>query len=279
MSLESFNAENRNTMGSAIPTRGCSFCRRGGHNITTCSSYRLTEFGELCSQQYRTRFEPSFELWLSNYSLTNMQLVKAYSIRYCGATMRSDMVYCIDRIVQRHRFLNTEPPQEHHTSEASTPQTAEPNSPESPDPQPTERVQYGPEPPPQSEFAIQLTNEILRHHIRGLNPADLLTAILFMEMIGTIRNEYQVNRKFNIETKIIECQENEDCDCNICYENYQKKSFIKLNCGHEFCKECIKQTLQNVRTESPLCAFCRAEIKNFEITSEKIRDELNELLS
>lgn len=58
-----------------------------------------------------------------------------------------------------------------------------------------------------------------------------------------------------------------------------KKNFIKLDCGHEFCKDCIKQTLQNDRRKTPCCAFCRTDITNFEIKHESIKNEFDELIT
>jgi hypothetical protein len=85
-------------------------------------------------------------------------------------------------------------------------------------------------------------------------------------------------RKFNIQTNIVECAYTNECECGICYDSKTQPEFVKLNCGHEFCKDCIKQSLQNVRTENPQCAFCRSEINNMELTSEEIRNEFNDLI-
>jgi hypothetical protein len=71
----------------------------------------------------------------------------------------------------------------------------------------------------------------------------------------------------------------EQCECSVCYEGKEKQTFVKLNCGHEFCKDCIKQYLQNVRTENPQCALCRSEIKNIELTTQEIRNEFNDLIT
>ena len=66
----------------------------------------------------------------------------------------------------------------------------------------------------------------------------------------------------------------------ISYEfNNLEKQFIKLDCGHEFCKDCIKQSLQNERRKVPCCAFCRSNIKNFELKLESIKSEFDELIT
>ena len=53
-------------------------------------------------------------------------------------------------------------------------------------------------------------------------------------------------RKFNIATHVREENaEQVEIECNICYELNNNKNFIKLNCNHEFCKECIKNILKS----------------------------------
>jgi hypothetical protein len=54
--------------------------------------------------------------------------------------------------------------------------------------------------------------------------------------------------------------------------------FVKLDCGHEFCKDCIIQSLQNERRQIPCCAFCRGYIKNIELKLETVKNEFNNLI-
>jgi len=49
-----------------------------------------------------------------------------------------------------------------------------------------------------------------------------------------------------------------NCDCNICYETYDIKEFVRLNCNHTFCKGCIKNTIKtSININSVRCALCR----------------------
>ncbi len=52
-----------------------------------------------------------------------------------------------------------------------------------------------------------------------------------------------------------ECNdENNEKDCNICIECFNKgDSIVKLNCNHEFHKDCIKKWLCNNSTKCPVC--------------------------
>ena len=93
--------------------------------------------------------------------------------------------------------------------------------------------------------------------------------------------EKTLNRKFHIKTEILTNQYNmeEKCECTICYDEHEKNKFIKLGCGHEFCKDCVKKSLQNEERETPCCAFCRSDIKKLELKLESIKDELDELIT
>ena len=63
-------------------------------------------------------------------------------------------------------------------------------------------------------------------------------------------------------------------ECPICYDI---KPCIKLNCGHNFCKECLRESLIHfdVMNDEFTCAMCRHEIKFFE--NEELNLELNKL--
>jgi hypothetical protein len=60
--------------------------------------------------------------------------------------------------------------------------------------------------------------------------------------------------EFN-ELTCYECnEENNEKDCNICIECFNKDdSIVKLNCNHEFHKDCIKKWLCNNSTKCPVC--------------------------
>lgn len=62
------------------------------------------------------------------------------------------------------------------------------------------------------------------------------------------------NDEFN-ELTCYECnEENNEKDCNICIECFNKgNSIVKLNCNHEFHKDCIKKWLCDNSTKCPVC--------------------------
>jgi hypothetical protein len=247
---EEINAENRNARIAIPATRCCSFCGIAGHNISRCNDPQLFEFEELCVYTQTYLGFTRFRNWLIDYSRNNPNIVTTYAVRFCGCTLRDFMITCVNQVELRIRNLIEQP--------------AEPELPQNNDNQ-------------------RLYNLIERTIIRSqprvnLNTQFIYEAIIFIEMIIRMREQIGHNGRFNIKTTIVKCSQTEQCDCNICYDAKEKEKFVKLNCGHEFCKDCIKKTLQNAGEENPKCALCRAEIKNMELSSETICDEFNELI-
>lgn len=265
MSLE-FNAENRN---ANLPVRCCSFCRRPGHNITRCDSQPIRMFERntlIHLNSNNVSLEPRREFlrnYLFNEALHDSNVVRAFAISRCNANTRTNMASCIQLIIEY--FM----PYIQNNQAAS--QAAE--APEAESARPEQQVgrivrRFG------------FSGSIYETGFQGRDNESLLYAIMFIEMITDINESAPLNRKFHITTNISENKEEskEECECSICYDKHDNKNFIKLGCGHEFCKDCVKQTLQNDRRKTPCCAFCRTEIKNFEFKQECIKDEFNDLI-
>lgn len=279
MSLE-FNPEHRNQ--NRIPIRCCSFCRRPGHNITTCNSLQFINF-ELSSINYINYISSvsntdevldSFRNYLLAKAVNNSFLVKSFAIRKCGSTTRSNIIDCVNNIIQYFRTTIIFAIELNH-NRRETYQEQEENEPL---PQQAEQLNY------QENENSLLPHETLEDtsnsEVFQRDPITLLMSVMFINFIRGINENNITNntRKiWNINIKISENQENlyETCECNICYDQYEKSQFVKLECGHEFCKECIKKTFENSK---PSCAFCRSEIKNIELKLSSIKEEFNELI-
>jgi len=268
-----FNHENRNAR-TVLPTRRrCSFCRNPGHNISTCNDRRLIAFRELCIDIESSLGYAIFRTWLLNYSTENPNIVRAYAVRYCNCPIRTYMHTCVNVILAQMRELNANDGLRERVqpAEGEEPQQARPQTemPRDNDDETLGRL-----------ITVRLSHMIGQYALfRGLTENRITTSIMILDMINSIQDEITNNRKFNIQTNIVECAHTNECECYICYDNKAKPQFLKLNCGHEFCKDCIKHSLKNVRTERPQCAFCRAEINNMELSSQAIRDEFNDLLN
>jgi hypothetical protein len=104
----------------------------------------------------------------------------------------------------------------------------------------------------------------------------LLDALTLLNMSQQMIEEHAKERKRSIQTSIIECNDTYTYECSICYEEVPKNLFVKINCGHQFCKDCMKQHIQN--SLNPTCAFCRTEMTNLELSSQEMRNEFDMLL-
>lgn len=274
------NPENRNNIDVIPPlvrtrrvevNRCCSFCRQQGHNIHRCNDERLTEFEVICANQvqnFETRLE--FENWIiENYFITdNPVLVRSFAVRHCGANMRNSIDNCVKNIslsmfIKYKQGYNREPQQQFQRR----------------------RQIYNVE----NELIHILTRmrndlpEFQEEEILNIEAAyrEYFAFLLFNNFINNITQNRIEIVKLDISSTIENIAEEElhkKCECNICYEEFEFKNFVKLNCNHEFCKDCLIKSVNSDRRESPCCAFCRTEIKSFISRTNEVHSELANLV-
>jgi len=264
MNLDNINPENRtNTMmnqrpirnrrvNNNLPVRCCSFCRQPGHNINLCNDQRLQDFENLCrnkKREYETRDNPvdSFQEWVYQYWAGNEQIIKAYAVSKCGGLMRHRIFDLIENIMIH--FYGDE-------------------------------YILGDLPPPlisDSDSEDETIENII-------NTREFLSDYrTFMMMIRFMSEGYDTTpvgeRKFSIQCEMNKVESEDICDCNICFDSFNVTNFVKLNCNHEFCKECIKNTLKTCnRLIDPKCAFCRAPITKFIFKNVDIQSDFSEII-
>lgn len=84
--------------------------------------------------------------------------------------------------------------------------------------------------------------------------------------------------RHNIKTSLVVEEPNlrEERICSICLEdniNYNK--FVKLNCLHQFCEDCIEKILIFQKENShPKCALCRLKITSLNVKKEDIYNKM-----
>jgi hypothetical protein len=261
MSIENMSAENRNFISIQ---RCCSFCRRAGHRISNCDDERLKQFERLCYYNYANNNNNGIETlrqFLLDYSLQYPMVVRGYAHKKLGLNSRYNIDICIDRIIQ-YFTNNITTLQRINTSEDNISNNNILNN--------------------NSVVSALLYLSQSRTNRRQVELMELMLFMRTISQLGSFIDEFQnVNRKFRMETKLTEQNDinlTEVCECNICYESYEKKNFIKLNCSHEFCKECVKNCLKNEKRDRPSCAFCRNEINELEMHEEIIKEELADLI-
>lgn len=118
------------------------------------------------------------------------------------------------------------------------------------------------------QFDIQLIEAEINAYVSG-------TARSLIEYVTS--PIYKI--KHRIRSAVIENNNTGKCECNICYEEHEKRHFVKLNCGHEFCGKCINITLENTcPPKKPRCAYCRVEMTTIEFSSEEAKSEFSDIL-
>lgn len=283
MSLEFLNPENRN----AINNRRCSFCRRPGHNITTCNSERLVSFENSCisyinETESTANIMDEFKSFLSIIEQIDVELIKAFAVAKCNTTTRSPLNICVNNIIQYFRPVIETKEQQVQNPNIVVQQIPEINYPSNF----LESVEHS----PNAEGTVHLTRllatplRVLQYQYPDLfeNPLSALAMLTLYDIMYSfnINDDLEKDKKFPITIEISKIQEdlNEKCECGICYENVKIKKFIKLNCNHEFCKNCIKNILINEEGNTAHCPFCRSAINNFKLRTEIIKEELAELI-
>jgi hypothetical protein len=294
----SLSAENRNSNPMPLVLRQrvqcCSLCRQRGHNITTCNSDRLLEFEVICADAVRN-FENTddFKNWLIQNYINDQLLLKAFAIRKYRLTTRCNLEQYIHFITEYifRTYKNT--PQTIHQSQTIH--------------QPVTLIQPAAALTPlaeplinhyETEFSNLLTIIRNRNDIREqildqqIAEVDMMRMyISYLSYLGSliVRDEYQIqlqeipqnqrrtsNLMLIVETDLEENLD-ENCQCSICWDDKERRQFVKLDCTHEFCKDCMKRTIET-RTNL-CCALCRSELRTIRLRSPELHAELSEVVA
>jgi hypothetical protein len=299
----SFSAENRNAIQMQMPNQSlrqrvqcCSLCRQRGHNITTCNSDRLLEFEVICADAVRN-FENTddFKNWLMHNYINDQLLLKAFVIRKYRISTRCNLEQYIHFITEYifRAYKNT--PQQQPTYMQTTPaQTTAPLQ------QTTGPLQEQPLTYDQNvellnryetEFSNYLTSirsrntvreQMLEQQIAEIDVVRSYIAYLAYLNALILREEIQQpTLTLTVETNEEENLD-ENCQCSICWDNKEKSQFAKLECNHEFCKDCMKRTIEtrSIETRTNLCcALCRSEITTIRLRTQEVHDEIAESIA
>jgi hypothetical protein len=250
------NAENRTAITN---NRRCSFCKIPGHYINNCNSPRLNNFERSCfneielSVRYHEHPRQRFHNWLFEYAIHNNDMIKAYAISKLGISIRNrrigDIVddvhnYYCERYSVPHIRINSD----------------------------------------DSNSLGDITNR-LNHINLDNNLDDIIDSLILLNSIGTLRIENFIHNKV-IDLKVnLEEQANnvsyeieKQIECCICYEEKEYKNFIKLECNHEFCKECIKSQIKYTKKNYIRCGLCRNDIGHIKVKTNEILEEIKSVI-
>lgn len=216
--------------------RCCSFCHLPGHNINTCNDSRLTYFHELLIAKR------------DNLLMRYQGSVEAALVDF------EDWLFYQERDIIRAYAMRSCGALARYSA---------------------------------NEYCSSIMMKIF--NIPGLDVLlrimQVMDFIPFLDENGNNNNLQSVQSNFNtnttnenryaikIEINPIESMK-EQIDCNICYETSKETENVKLNCGHEYCGNCMINTLKLCSTDEPSCAMCRSEIVNIKCKNNDIKEQL-----
>lgn len=261
------------------PQRCCSFCRQPGHAVTRCDSDRIIEFEIICEREVRSMDNiDEFKEWLTQNYINNSHLLRAFAVTKLRINSRVNVLESIDLISQyifetyKNLVVETAP-----VEEATLPDNIEEalirvlsvlrN---------VEHIQplQEAEPVYNERFISSRRREYRRYM------ADVLVFTMLNNMLPTDGEEplALIPRPAimsSIDDKFVEDAAQLANECSICWDKKESDKFVKLNCNHEFCNECIVKTLAANKHRAPCCALCRADINNITSRSVDVQNEIS----
>lgn len=261
------NSEHRGQFNTFPPSirrhNCCSFCRQPGHNVTTCNSSRLREFEAICATKaLQTNTPDDFKNWLSQNYMEQQQLLKAFSQKKFRVTRIISIENCIDLITD-YIFIRYK-----NTNESG------------------EIIEFADiiEEDLITLFMIQMLSSVRQEdriisenqQIRSMETM-LMREMNDSTMAGlnhTSTREY--NRNFQINSIFNENKnkdENKICECSICYDEKELHKFVKFGCNHEFCNDCVINTMKTSNNNKLYCALCRTEVREIKSRTEEVKSE------
>ena len=180
-----------------------------------------------------------FKTWLFGQ---DHHLIKSFAMRFCGAYSRNNLEICVQKIINLIWGVHND--------------------------------MFG----VMHYYTPFSTVSIMDISDDSFNYLDL-ELVEFLAGLRNNREEINENRKFEIKTILcVKPEESEvEEDCNICYEKTKNCNMVTLNCQHNFCGNCVSQTLKKCnKIKFPNCAMCRTKIENVIVKDEEVLNILKE---
>ena len=104
-----------------------------------------------------------------------------------------------------------------------------------------------------------------------------LRLLMLTEVLNGVRIQTPHRIHSRVETNEDEQLDN-NCSCSICWDDKELINFVKLDCNHEFCKDCIIATTAHNHGKVPCCALCRAEVRTVISRTDEIQTEILQVI-
>lgn len=294
-------------MNSRRQMRHCSFCGDNSHTIITCDSERLPDFEFTCVRKIlTTNTAHAFKEWLSQTYADDMTLLRAFAMRKYRMdidgqipriTARSSFEECAD-VITNYIFttyngevgLDETIYEEDFVDREFADLLNEPIRPLT-----LEDLAMTPDADLSVPAAVFQDEPAILHDLHILDNVlsqistlmqrdpSILGAAILVDLrlrITEILNSVDVRPP---QTPIIHSrvETNEDeqldntCSCSICWDEKELVNFVRLDCKHEFCKDCIIATTTHNNGKVPCCALCRGEVGTIISRTDEIQTEIS----
>jgi hypothetical protein len=261
----------------------CSFCNSPSHNITYCNHQLIRIYYDNIKQTYLSIVafnnsvmynENLFKMVLNTrFYLRDLRAVSVKYLRVYASTSKSSLISIL------WQYFNSQNWQQEHTPENIEEETEE------------EDEEDGEEDEPEDASILSYIGNTYFNYMATMfpNPQPLQPPVNvgygfphdlnFDFASETVHNQINSQvKKFRIHLHLVEEfgeEFGEDFgevfeDCSICYDNTNCMNLVKLNCNHEFCGCCIKNTLNHHdKLCQPSCALCRQPISRFTVKNSE----------
>jgi len=284
--MESISAENRNQMPIPLnrsrqpqTIRRCSLCRQLGHNILRCNSERILEFEAICANAVVNINNPDdFQNWLRQNYANELLLLKAFVIRKLSISRRLSLNeyihYIAEYIFRTYKNQAQTEVAEVAEEDDTLPALIEANINEV----------------FEENFNNVITNLTTIYNYVVTEDTNLHMSIIMrytqylLYLFRLLPNREYYLEDQNQRTVVLSVENNDEnldetCQCSICWDDKELRQFVKLDCNHEFCKDCIRQSVPSETRTSLHCALCRGEVRTMRLRTQEAHTELLEILA
>ena len=287
-----------NTMVNAHSLRRCPFCDRYGHNITACNDEgmmiieanmidikrNVKNNENICDQnkyeefvnELRRSIESSRDVVAEQFANPRANLAdilessryKYYGMRHCNVTYADNYERWTQKLSVR--IFNMTEEEENRTLNAlNVPDIMSFNE--------DDALNYLMDAYDliDEQHPTQYTSSGLRmlSHIAQVRLEDILNSSVIEPTANAHdeKIEFYLDVKVELDETALKGEVCETHECSICYEEKEMISYIKFNCNHLFCKNCVESTIES-REQILRCALCRTDVKKMEMKSKEVYD-------
>jgi len=249
----------------------CSNCRITGHNALTCDRENLLDFEARCAYECQSMEKQEFINWIKHNYKNNLGLLKHFvdinvdisTIMYNDISFYAYEIaeYIYNKYVTSAPIINNMSPRNLYYEYNETYYNNNTN--------------YIINPIQPIEPSI---DQELLHDSSGEYSINELIDLLYESVDDTHNNNG--NNRVNIQCVYEELTGSSKeviVDCCICFESKLREECVTLNCRHEFCKDCTKESLRSDTRPEPLCMICRDKVTLITTRSFEICGEMSQL--